>query len=111
MFAKENAVFAVNNIIKDAAIAVGYNGAATSKRFNRSNAERFKRGKNIAFSLFEIAFESFLVLERDEFNIAGALGEFDKIMVLRTFADNSKGNFEFHTGFNGEVEALPCNLP
>ena len=49
-------------------------------------------------------------LEGNEFNIARFSCEFDEISVFRTFTNNREGDFKFHTGFDGEVEALPSNL-
>lgn len=110
LLAEEDTVFAVNNVIKSATVAVGDDWAAAGESFDGGNAKRFERGEDVAFGLFEIFFEALLVLKGNEFDVARFFGEFNEIFVFWAFANNGERKFEIDASFDGEVETFPSDL-
>ena len=80
LLAEEDTVFAVNNVIKSAAVAVGDDWAAAGESFDGGNAKRFERGEDVAFGLFEIFFEALLVLKRSELDVARFLASLTRFL-------------------------------
>ena len=52
MLAKENAVFAVDDVVEGAAVAIGDDRATASESFYGGDAKRLEGGENVAFGVF-----------------------------------------------------------